>query len=140
MDLKELKRIIRASLKKKLSEIATSSRNPITDFTEFKREISHALESSGAPKNLVLEIQKNVPGHAFDSLYEAWQGIQTELSYVPSSQRINVWNDAVEHYVRKAVLDMASVHMNPSGESACYDGLEYDPAELSGKVVHALMR
>jgi hypothetical protein len=140
MDLKELKSIIRASIKKKLREIAVSSRNPITDFAEFKREFSLALENLGAPETLVLEIQKNVPGHAFDSLYEAWQGIQVELSYVPAAQRINVWNDAVEHYVRKAVLDMASVHMNPSSQSVCYDGLEYDPAELSEKVVHALMR
>lgn len=140
MDLEELKTIIRSSLKKKLKEIAINSRNPIIDFSQFKLEFSHALESSGAPESLVLEIQRNTPGHAFDSLYEAWQGIQAELSYVPSAQRINVWNDAVEYYVRKAVLDMASVHMNPSSEPECYDGLEYDSAELSGKVVQALMR
>lgn len=140
MDIKELKRIIRVSLKKKLREIAVSSQNPITDFAEFKREFSNALEFCGAPETLVLEVKKNVPGHAFDSLYEAWQGIQIELSYVPSDQRLTVWNDAVEHYVRKAVLDMASVHMNPSGKSLCYDGLEYDPTELSEKVVYALMR
>lgn len=140
MNLKELKRIVKSSLRKKLREISDNSRNPIDNFTSFRLEFVRALENSGAPDSLVFEIEKNTPGHTFDSLYEAWQGIQAEISYVPEDQRLTVWNDAVEHYINKAVLDMSSVHMNPESENYCYDGSDYDPAELSRKVVQALTR
>lgn len=140
MDLEELKLLIRSTLKKKIKEASVKDRQPSSNFSDFRRRFADALEFSGAPYTLVDEARDaNSSGHVFNSIYDAWKDIQVEMNLVDSASAVEVWNDSVEFHVRKSVLDMISVHMNPES-SECFENLDLDPSDLSDKVVQYFKR
>ena len=109
MDLKELRQIIRNTVRRQLKEVASQAGAPPKKWTEFRQQFANVLEMSGAPAELVAEVGDvhSEGGGVASVLYDAWRDIQADMDGDDSS-----WADMVEYYVHDAVIDMVSEFEN----------------------------
>jgi hypothetical protein len=120
MDLKTIKKLIRRSVDRQLSEAAARISSPPEDFFTFRVRFGRALKTAGAPADLVSEASKDIhEGPVFEAMWTAWSGIESETRGLCTKERIDAWPDLVEFYVREAVAAMSEIR----SESLCSKAL-----------------
>lgn len=111
--IEEVRAYIRKSARQKLREALQSASQPPTTFSEFRIVLSDALETAGAPVDMVHQVSDEFHkgGSIYDMLYDVWLSIESEMyDFRQTSELLNAWHSMVEYYVRDAVINIFNTY------------------------------
>jgi len=138
MTLNELRRMIRASVKRQIAEAAKAAASPPDSFMKFRNVFSAALTAAGAPEDHVDEASDTSyeGGPVFGAMWDAWSNIESEMRGIKDPvDRRDEWLSMVEYYVHDAVLDMVGGFLNPMNYEPGRRVKKIDAGALAKKVV-----
>jgi len=93
MDIDEIRRMIRASVRAQVNDIVERRRQPPKTFREFDSSLQEALEHSG------LEVLDH------STSYGLWESISSDMQgFTRSHERVVEWNSALNYYVSHSDL------------------------------------
>ena len=116
MDLNEIRLYIRRSVRRQIRETVRSSLVPPKDFTSFLRTVSDALYHSGAPSQMIQELDsESGEGVLFETLWSAWKNIDAEMAGVTHlTEQSQIWSDAAAVYVYDSIMEVAGNYSSDS--------------------------
>jgi hypothetical protein len=139
MDIDQIKRMIRNSVKRQITELSKLTLSPPKNFGAFRCTLSEALRHAGAPDEMSLALVESAGEGSglFEVSWEAWKNIDAELKSTTSPvERQQVWSEAIEYYVHAAVIDLVAEYRSPVNESRT--PLRLSDEKLASRVVSVL--
>ena len=114
MDLKELRKMIRSSLRTQIKEAIAAAHSAPKTFTEFRVQLSAALQAAGYPPDL-LDLVEEDGGEAFDAVYETYEDITAEMRGVKPAKYDDEYKSVAAGYIQDLVLDIVGIYMQVTG-------------------------
>ena len=123
--VKQLKSIIAEAVQ--LSEVATKVP---TNFSEFRKLLGTALRASGAPEDLVEEVEDvgYEGGGVAAAIADGWNNIEYEFDMIRRDRDGNAeeqQHEVIANYVHDIVIDVVDAYKN---------SMNYEPGRKSGKL------
>ena len=114
MDIKELRQMIRSSLRTQIKEAVAAAHSAPKNFSEFRKQLIAALHAAGYPADFV-ELVETDGGEAFGVAYEAYENISSELRGVKPAQLNDEYKSVAAGYVQDLVLDIVGIYRQGPG-------------------------
>lgn len=113
MDTKELRSMIRSSLKRQIKEAKQKLTSP-KSLSDFRAAVANAMRTAGAPTDLVDEVGDvgYEGGGVFEAIWNTWQNIEAEIQYAKGPEKDQVYRDVAPGYVHDMVLDIIDAYQN----------------------------
>lgn len=129
MDVRELKHVIRETVRIQIREAKKKASAMPKKFPDFRKKIASALKSAGAPKPLVDEVADvgYEGGGVVNALWSVWSDIEAELR--DGDEDLTLVDFALD--IHDAVLDMLSEYGN---------SMNYEPGRKTKKMSPSEMK
>lgn len=104
MNIKDLKALIRFSVKQRFLEETRKKHRPLETFDEFNTAVCDALVKEGFD----IDSTDDVKHVVFEKVHVAWSNIHCEVDQFSSKVKVDTWNDAITFYVPELVKSLKS--------------------------------
>ena len=141
MDIKELRRIIRSSVRRHINESLGKLTSVPKTLNDFRSLLAAAMRASGAPDELVDEVADAdlQGGGVFGAIWDAWQNIESEMRGVRDPAELaELWQSSMDYYIHDCVIDMMDEWNNPMNYPPGHKPERVDSAALAKEVVATL--
>lgn len=103
MNINEVGRMIRSSIRRHLRESISSRRRPPVSFFDFRtRLIAEMISSAAATQDLVERLDDS-RNEIFEHAWDAFEGITSELRGLTAEERSSTYKEVAPDYIRQAV-------------------------------------
>lgn len=141
MDINEVRKMVRRSLKTQIKEALSHLTGPPKTLNDFRKVLASALSGAGAPTELVEEVSylDMQGGGVFGAIWSAWENIETELRGLKGPELKDAWIECIEFYVHDCVIDMMDEWKNPMNYEPGRRVEALDSSRLAKDVVSVML-